>query len=42
MFDIEHAILFLFIGIPFSIFIMYIILRCINATDEERLKGGKE
>ncbi len=42
MFDIEHAILFLFISIPFSVLVMYVILRCINATDNDRLKGGKQ
>ena len=42
MFDIEHAILFLFISIPFSVLVMYLILRCINATDNDRLKGGKQ
>ena len=42
MFDIGHAVLFLTIGIPFSIFMLYIIMRCIDASDRDRLKGGKQ
>jgi len=39
MFDIEHGILFLFISIPFTIGVLYLILNCIdsnNENDEER------
>jgi|TARA_A100001388_G_scaffold184478_1_gene138427 hypothetical protein len=38
MFDIEHAVLFLTFTIPISVLVMYIILRCINATDKERIE----
>tara|TARA_B110000858_G_C17724757_1_gene437086 strand:- start:114 stop:239 length:126 start_codon:yes stop_codon:yes gene_type:complete len=40
MFDIEHAILFLFISIPFGVIVMYFILKFMDSSnpndDEER------
>jgi len=38
MFDIEHAVLFLTFTIPIAILVMYVLLRCINARDKERIE----
>ena len=41
MFDIETAVLFLFITIPISIGVLYVILNCIDCNfNNDKDKGG--
>tara|TARA_Y100001949_G_scaffold43479_1_gene35712 strand:- start:250 stop:372 length:123 start_codon:yes stop_codon:yes gene_type:complete len=38
MFDIGSAVLFLTFTIPVAILVMYVLMKCINASDKDRIE----